>query len=69
MMYTQITTDFAQKLNKEGQDSLSMVIDDIERETYWETRQDILRILDSKRKVGELEEYLNYMLSKTKPGK
>ena len=67
-MYTQVTTDFAQKLNKEGQDHLSTVIDDIERETYWETRQDILRILDSKREVGKLEEYLDYMLSKTKPG-
>ena len=45
---------------------LSMTIDELERETYWKTRQDILRIVKRKIDEGDLK-YIDYMMNKEKP--
>lgn len=66
-MHGQKTEQFIKMLSPEYRKIFSFVIDEIERETYWETRQDILSILKRKQEEGKLEEHLDYMINKPKP--
>lgn len=47
----------------------SMAIDEIERETYWETRQEMLYRIQTEVNAtdGDIRELVDYMLSKEKP--
>jgi type II secretory pathway component PulK len=63
-----LLTAFSKKLSKELQDEFSNVIDEIERETYWETRQDLLNLLEQKISEGKVVETVQYLLTKDKPG-
>lgn len=67
-MHGHKTEQFIKMLSPEYRKVFSYVIDEIERLTYWETRQDILSILKRKKEEGQLEEHLDYMINKSKPG-
>jgi hypothetical protein len=48
---------------------MSMAIDEIERETYWETRQEMLYRIQTELNStdGDINKLVDYMLSKEKP--
>jgi len=62
------TTFFKDLISSNMRDDLSNVIDEIERETYWETRNDILNSIRREIERGNPKELVDYMLNKPKPG-
>ena len=60
-LFTEKTTD----PNRRTQ--LSMVIDELEREVYWETRQELLAKLKKSFDAGTIKETFDFMMNKEKP--
>jgi len=50
-----------ESLNEEQRRLLSHAKDEIKRETYWETRRDILHKLSKRVEIGDVAEYIKYM--------
>lgn len=66
-MYGEKTKNFSKKLTKELQKELSYVIDEIERETYWETRKELIDKVLKHIEIGDIKEYFEYLKNKGKP--